>query len=207
MNRASVNIEETMAWEKELEELAKRRKLALQMGGEEKVQRHRNNGRLPVRERIEKLVDPGSFREVGSLAGAGRYDAEGKLLDVTPSNLLIGRAKVDGRPIVLAADDFTVRGGANDGAVGDKQVESEKMAHDLRVPLVRLVDGTGGGGSVRNIEIKGHTLLPKMRVWPLVTQNLATIPVVSLVGSLDGIAPISVPWLLIVPPVILMVGS
>jgi len=176
-----------MAWEKELEELAMRRKFALQMGGEEKVQRHRNNGRLPVRERIEKLVDSGSFREVGGLAGVGRYDAEGRLLDVTPSNLLIGRARVDGRPVVLAADDFTVRGGANDGAVGDKQMESEKMAHDLRVPLVRLVDGTGGGGSVRNIEIKGHTLLPKMRVWPLVTQNLATVPVVSLaLGSVAG---------------------
>ncbi|OZI51033.1 acyl-CoA carboxylase subunit beta [Bordetella genomosp. 4] len=177
-----------MAWHKELDELAQRKKLAAQMGGAEKVQRHRDGGKLPVRERIEHLVDAGSFREVGGLAGSAQYDEQGRLLDLTPSNLLIGRARVQGRPIVLAADDFTVRGGANDGAVGDKLVESERMAHDLRLPLVRLVDGTGGGGSVRNIELKGHTLLPKLRMWPLMTQNLACVPVVSLaLGSVAGL--------------------
>lgn len=177
-----------MAWHKELDELAQRRKLAAQMGGAEKVQRHRDGGKLPVRERIERLVDAGSFHEVGGLAGSARYDEQGRLLDLMPSNLLIGRARVHGRPIVLAADDFTVRGGANDGAVGDKLVESELMAHDLRLPLVRLVDGTGGGGSVRNIELKGHTLLPKLRMWPLMTQNLACVPVVSLaLGSVAGL--------------------
>ncbi|CAM4389543.1 acyl-CoA carboxylase subunit beta [Bordetella muralis] len=177
-----------MTWHKELDELAQRKKLAAQMGGAEKVQRHRDGGKLPVRERIERLVDAGSFREVGGLAGSAQYDEQGRLLDLTPSNLLIGRARVQGRPVVLAADDFTVRGGANDGAVGDKLVESERMAHDLRLPLVRLVDGTGGGGSVRNIEIKGHTLLPKLRMWPLMTQNLACVPVVSLaLGSVAGL--------------------
>ncbi|WP_275403518.1 carboxyl transferase domain-containing protein, partial [Bordetella pseudohinzii] len=163
-----------MSWEKELQELALRKELAARMGGEAKVRRHRENGKLPVRERIDKMVDPESFREVGILAGSGDYDAQGRLADFTPSNLLIGRAKVQGRPVVIAADDFTVRGGANDGAVGDKLVESERMAQDLRLPLIRLVDGTGGGGSVRNIEIKGHTLLPKLRMWPLMAQNLAT---------------------------------
>ena len=177
-----------MAWHKELDELAQRKKLAAQMGGAEKVQRHRDGGKLPVRERIERLVDVGSFHEVGGLAGSAQYDEQGRLLDLTPSNLLIGRARMQGRPIVLAADDFTVRGGANDGAVGDKLVESERMAHDLRLPLVRLVDGTGGGGSVRNIELKGHTLLPKLRMWPLMTQNLACVPVVSLaLGSVAGL--------------------
>ncbi|MGE8590982.1 MAG: carboxyl transferase domain-containing protein, partial [Alcaligenes sp.] len=145
-----------MSWDKELQELALRKELAARMGGEAKVRRHREGGKLPVRERITGMVDKGSFREVGALTGSGEYDAEGRLTDLTPSNLLIGRAKVEGRPVVVAADDFTVRGGANDGAVGDKLVEAERMAHDLRLPLLRLVDGTGGGGSVRNIEIKGH---------------------------------------------------
>ncbi len=177
-----------MSWEKELQELALRKELAARMGGEAKVRRHRENGKLPVRERIDKMVDPESFREVGILAGSGDYDAQGRLADFTPSNLLIGRAKVQGRPVVIAADDFTVRGGANDGAVGDKLVESERMAQDLRLPLIRLVDGTGGGGSVRNIEIKGHTLLPKLRMWPLMAQNLATVPVASLaLGSVAGL--------------------
>ncbi|HBO77670.1 MAG TPA: methylmalonyl-CoA carboxyltransferase, partial [Cupriavidus sp.] len=73
-------------------------------------------------------------------------------------------------------DDFTVRGGANDGAVGDKLIHAEKMAHDLRLPMVRLVDGTGGGGSVRNVEIKGHTLIPTMKVWEHVVENMAVVP-------------------------------
>ena len=177
-----------MSWENELKELALRRELAARMGGEEKVRRHREGGKLPVRERIAKMVDPGSFREVGALAGSGTYDEQGRLKDLTPSNLLIGRARVQGRSVVVAADDFTVRGGANDGAVGDKLVEAERMAQDLRLPLLRMVDGTGGGGSVRNIEIKGHTLLPKLRMWPLMAQNLATVPVVSLaLGSVAGL--------------------
>lgn len=176
-----------MSWEKELEELALRRKLAARMGGSEKVQRHRAAGKLPVRERVEKIADPASVVEVGGLAGSGQYDEEGRLVDLVPSNFLMARAKVEGRPVVLVGDDFTVRGGANDGAVGDKLIVAEQMAHDLRLPIIRLVDGTGGGGSVKNIEIKGHTLLPKLKAWPYIARNLATVPVVGLgLGSVAG---------------------
>lgn len=177
-----------MVWDKELDELALRTRLSEQMGGEDKVARHRANGRLPVRDRIGKLVDAGSFYEVGDLAGTGRYDSHGRLIDFVPSNFITGRARIDSRPVVLAADDFTVRGGANDGSVGDKLMASESMARDLQLPLIRLVDGTGGGGSVKNIEVKGHALLPKLRMWPAMTQNLATVPVVSMaLGSVAGL--------------------
>lgn len=171
-----------------LDELARRTALAQRMGGDEKVARHRSFGKLPVRERIAALADEGSFVEVGALAGSGRYDEEGRLVDFTPSNLVFGRARIGGRPVVLVGDDFTVRGGASDGAVGDKMLVAEKMASDLRLPLVRLVDGTGGGGSVKSIEMKGHTLLPKVRVWPYVTAALSTVPVVGLgLGSVAGL--------------------
>ncbi len=174
-------------WQEQIDELNTRRHLAQKMGGEEKLQRHRDNGKLPVRERIAQLADSDSFVEVGALAGIGRYDEAGKLVDFTPSNFLMGRAKIEGRPVVVTGDDFTVRGGANDGAVGDKLMVAEQMAHDLRIPLVRLVDGTGGGGSVKNIETKGHTLLPKLKSWPLIARNLGTVPVVSLaLGSVAG---------------------
>ncbi|MFT3801655.1 MAG: carboxyl transferase domain-containing protein [Burkholderiaceae bacterium] len=177
-----------MSWQKERDELARRTELGQRMGGEEKLKRHRDNGKLPVRERIAALVDEGSFREVGGLAGSGDYDENGELRDFTPSNLLMGRARIGGRPAVVVGDDFTVRGGANDGAVGDKMIVAEQMAYELRIPLVRLVDGTGGGGSVKNIEIKGHTLLPKVKVWPYVARNLATVPVVGLgLGSVAGL--------------------
>lgn len=176
-----------MSWQPEVDELAYRRRLAARMGGADKVERHRQAGKLTVRERVDALADAGSFREVGGLSGSGRYDGNGRLVDLVPSNLVMGRAQVDGRPVVLVGDDFTVRGGANDGAVGDKLVHAEKMAHDLRLPMIRLVDGTGGGGSVRNVEIKGHTLIPTMKVWQHVVENLATVPVVSLaLGSVAG---------------------
>ncbi|KAA0910425.1 acyl-CoA carboxylase subunit beta [Pusillimonas sp. ANT_WB101] len=177
-----------MSWQKELDELERRKQMAYKMGGDEKLARHREKGRLPVRERIEQLVDAGSFQEVGALSGSSVYDEHGVLTDFTPSNFLTGRARIDGRPVVLAADDFTVRGGANDGAVGDKLMASERMARDLQLPLIRMVDGTGGGGSVKNIENQGYTLLPKLRMWPAMAENLATVPVVSMaLGSVAGL--------------------
>jgi acetyl-CoA carboxylase carboxyltransferase component len=102
-----------------------------------------------VRERIERLLDTGSFHETGLLAGRAEYDEAGSLQGVTPSNFVCGRGRIEGRPVVVGADDFTVRGGAADGAIGNKMGWAEKAAHDLRIPIVRLVDGTGGGGSVK----------------------------------------------------------
>lgn len=176
-----------MSWQPEIDELAYRKKLAAAMGGAEKVARHKAGGKLTVRERIDACADPDSFQEVGALTGWGQYDAHGKLIAMVPANLVMGRARIAGRPVVLVGDDFTVRGGANDGAVGDKLIHAEKMAHDLRLPMIRLVDGTGGGGSVRNIETKGYTLIPTMKVWQHVVENMSVIPVVSLaLGSVAG---------------------
>ena len=129
-----------MTWKPELEELARRAELARRMGGEERVARARAEGRLPVRERIERLLDPGSFHETGILAGRGAYDAEGRLESFTPSNFVCGRGRIEGREVVVGADDFSVRGGAADGAIGNKMGWTEKAARDLRLPLVRLVD-------------------------------------------------------------------
>ncbi|MCQ9329192.1 acyl-CoA carboxylase subunit beta [Pelistega suis] len=176
-----------MSWQPEIDELEYRKKLALALGGPEKVKRHKDAGKLTVRERVDLYVDKESFREIGSLTGRGQYDAQGKLVGFTPSNLVMGRAMVNGSPVVVVGDDFTVRGGANDGVVGDKLIYAERMAHDLQIPMVRLVDGTGGGGSVKNIELKGHTLIPTMKVWEHVVENLMTVPVVAMaLGSVAG---------------------
>ncbi|PLC48400.1 methylmalonyl-CoA carboxyltransferase [Pollutimonas subterranea] len=176
-----------MTWQPEIDELAYRKQLASALGGAEKVARHKAAGKLTVRERIATCADPESFHEIGALTGTGQYDAQGKLIGLTPANLVIGRARISGRPVVLVGDDFTVRGGANDGSIGDKLIYAEKMARDLRLPMVRLVDGTGGGGSVRNIETKGHTLIPTMKVWQHVVENMSLVPVVSLaLGSVAG---------------------
>jgi len=95
-----------MSWEKELEELARRKALAAQMGGAEKVARHKAQGRLTVRERIDALVDAGSFHEIGSIAGKASYDAEGNISGFVPANLVMGRARIDGRPVAVAGDDW-----------------------------------------------------------------------------------------------------
>lgn len=176
-----------MTWQNELNDIADRQAIAQQMGGEEKVARHKAAGKLTVRERIDAIADPGSFQEIGSITGFTRYDENGALASYVPSNLIMGRALVDGRPVVVVGDDFTIRGGANDGAITEKLAHAERMSHDLELPMIRLVDGTGGGGSVKNIETKGHTLLPMMREWQLVAENLARVPVVGLaLGSVAG---------------------
>ncbi len=176
-----------MSWTAELNELKQRQTFSLAMGGADKIKRQHDNGKLTVRERIDGLVDRGSFVEVGGLAGSGEYDESGQLKTVVPSNVIMGRARLDDKPVVVIGDDFTVRGGANDGAVGDKMIFAEQMAYDLRIPIVRMVDGTGGGGSVKNIEKMGHALLPKMKIWTYVARNLSHVPVVSLaLGSVAG---------------------
>ena len=175
-------------WEPELEELKERKALAARMGGAEKVARHKGLGKLTVRERIDQLVDPDSFHEIGSVAGKASYDEEGNLTGFIPANLVMGRARLNGRPVAIAGDDFTVRGGANDAAIREKLVMVEQMALDLRIPIVRLVDGTGGGGSVKNIEIEGMTLLPSMSFWKICVDNLSQVPVVALaLGSVAGL--------------------
>jgi acetyl-CoA carboxylase carboxyltransferase component len=176
-----------MSWQSELDELARRRRLALELGGADKVERHRQAGKLTVRERIDGLIDAGSFEEIGSIAGFPEYDADGKLTALTPANIVCGRARIDGRNVFVTGDDFTVRGGANDGGLRDKFAFAETWARRWRVPLVRLVDGTGGGGSVKHLETMGRTYLPDVPQMTEILDALSEVPVVSLgLGSVAG---------------------
>ena len=101
-----------MSWKDEIEHLRKRQALARGMGGPEKLARQRAAGRLNARERIDLLLDPGSFRELGTLAGAAHDSPDGALESVTPANCIFGRGTISGRRVAVVADDFTVRGGA-----------------------------------------------------------------------------------------------
>ena len=177
-----------MTWESDIEELRRREALARQMGGAEKVKRHHDAGRLTVRERIDALLDADSFHEIGAIAGRGKYGANGELEALQPANFVFGRGRIDGRPVVVGGDDFTVRGGAADAAIWQKQVMSEQMANELRLPIVRLVDGTGGGGSVKTIESYGYTYVPANPGWNWVVDNMGVVPVVALaLGSVAGL--------------------
>ena len=147
------------------------------MGGEERVARQHASGRLTVRERIERLFDPGSFHETGALAGRGSYDDQGELTGFLPANTVVGQGRIAGRRAVVQGDDFTVRGGAADAAIWEKSLYAERLAHDFRLPLVRLVDGTGGGGSVKTLEQMGFSYVPPLPGFDLVVANLARVPV------------------------------
>jgi acetyl-CoA carboxylase carboxyltransferase component len=177
-----------MSWQKEVDELRERQRLARLMGGEERVARQRAGGKLTVRERLDALLDAGSFRELGSIAGRAQYDAQGRITGFTPASLVVGRGTIAGRGVVVGADDFTIRGGSTEGAIRDKLTRLEKMARDLRLPLLRLVDGSGGGGSAGTIDRDGHARVPGYLGWDLVTQNLNTVPVIGMaLGSTAGL--------------------
>lgn len=180
-------------WQRELDELTLRQTHARTMGGPDKVRRQHDAGRLTIRERIDRLVDPGSLREIGSVAGVAIYDDQQNLQSLLPSNRISGRATIDSRPVIVSGDDFTVRGGSADATIPEKTVIAERMANELRLPIIRIVEGSGGGGSVKTIETTGRANLPgglggsSMR-YKYMTDNLGLVPVVALgLGSVAGL--------------------
>ncbi|MFQ5897576.1 MAG: acyl-CoA carboxylase subunit beta [Candidatus Methylomirabilia bacterium] len=176
-----------MSWERELGEMKRRLELAREMGGKENIARQHQSGRLTVRERIESLLDPGSFHETGALAGHATYE-DGHLVAFRPANFVMGTGRINGRRVVVGGDDFTVRGGAADAAIKEKQIYSERMARELRLPLIRLVDGTGGGGSVKSYEQMGRTYVPGNPAWDIITAALSEIPVMAAaLGPVAGL--------------------
>ncbi len=128
-----------------VEELSKLRAQKEQMGGPERVERQRQRGKLDARSRVKLLFDPGTFEELGALAGA-----EGRLADEDepgkPSaadGVITGIGEIDGRPVAAAIYDFTVFGGSI-GEVGERKVTRMRdLALKNRIPMVWLVDSAG----------------------------------------------------------------
>ncbi|HEX7947120.1 MAG TPA: carboxyl transferase domain-containing protein, partial [Phenylobacterium sp.] len=177
------------------------------------VVRQRSRAKLTCRERIDLLLDDGSFREVGSLAGFASYDADGNVADFTPANHVGGWGAIAGRRAVVCADDFTSRGGHSDGAIGQKSRYLDELSMEFRCPSVRLLDGSSGGGSVASMVPKqeegssaaqestgaikagrprvsggGGSFLPGHLGSEMYAKQLSMVPVVNvLLGSVVGI--------------------
>ncbi|TBU31409.1 propionyl-CoA carboxylase [Dichomitus squalens] len=151
--------------------------------------RQKQNGKLWVRERLDALLDPGSFNEVGSLTGKPMVDDKtGELKDFIPANQVIGWGRVDGRKVFVTADDFSVRGGHADGGVQGKAAFWEALATQHRVPLIRLLDGSSGGGSVATYLSAGATYIPPLAGLGQSMTAMTLIPVVSaLLGPVVGL--------------------
>lgn len=171
-----------------IDEVHARRRMAGKMGGEEAVQRQHDAGRLTIRERIGKLADENSFREVGTLAGSGEYDKNHRLLNVKPAPYVAGLARIDGRPVAIGGEDFTVRGGTSFGALRRKGGQGgfiEDLAHHYRIPLVNLIDGAGG--TVTSAKRRGYVVFPGVDGFERSVQLLGEVPVVSAVmGTAAG---------------------
>ena len=178
-----------MSWEAEVQELQRRRELSVLMGGEERVERQRQAGKLNVRERIDALVDPGTFEELGQLTGYSEYDGD-ELSSFMPYPLVTGLARVDGRRVAVWGNDFTVRGGSGRaGTAGSTKGKGgflEELAAEFDLPVFQLLDGAGA--NVEAINYGGFTYLPNGSAqFSRLALMLNEVPILTaLLGSVAG---------------------
>ncbi len=176
-----------MSWEKETEELARKRALAQAQGGADGVARQHAKGLLTIRERVDTMLDRGSFQELGGASGDATRDSEGRLTDFTPANFVLGFGMIGGRRCVVGGEDFTLRGGSPNQAGLRKSVYAEELACTYRVPLVRLHQGAGGSVAGAGSKTVGAPVNAAPR-FKSVAQAMATVPVASAaLGAVAGL--------------------
>ena len=176
-----------MTWEKEIEEIRKKRALAKELGGADGVARQHAQGRQTVRERIGGLLDAGSFEEIGEGAGAAERDEDGNLTSFAPANFVLGFGMIDGRRCIVGGEDFTLRGGSPNEAGLRKSVYTEELACRYRVPLIRVHEGAGGSVTGPGSKSAGNPVFAAPR-FRSVARALASVPVVTAaLGPVAGL--------------------
>ena len=129
-------------WGEALSDLAERRARARAMGGEERLAKRAAKGLLDARARVEHLLDPGSFREIGTLVGD----------EIPADGIITGSGLIDGRPVMVGAEDFTTLAGSIGSGSTSKRYRIAEIALAERIPLIMLLEGAGhrgGGGGGR----------------------------------------------------------
>ncbi|OBT64789.1 hypothetical protein VE03_06507 [Pseudogymnoascus sp. 23342-1-I1] len=138
--------------------------------------RQKAAGKLWVRERVDRLFDPGTVHEVGSIAGTVQWKKLAGIKEeptsFIPSNNVQGFGALRRRKVVFTADDFSIRAGHADGALVQKTIYIEKLAIELRLPIIKLVDGSSGGGSVTTIKTLGYSYIPGVPSFKEVAKQL-----------------------------------
>lgn len=128
-----------------LDELKRRREIGLQMGGKERIERHRQRGHITARERLDKLLDPGTFLEVGLLEQL--RDSQGREI---PTNKVFGYGKIDGRTVLVHSDDSTILAGTGGGAKGRRQRGLYPLlTPEYNYPVIHL--GESGGVHMQSV--------------------------------------------------------
>ena len=130
----------TDRWETILAGIRQKQSFARQMGGAERVERHRAAGKLDARQRAESLFDDGSFVEIGALTG---IQSETGAAPAPADGLIAGFGLVDGRPVLAGIEDFTVLGGSIGDAGAAKRYRLTQLAAQERVPLIFMLEGAG----------------------------------------------------------------
>lgn len=120
-------------WKETLEDLDLRRQRSRAMGGPERLAKHRGTGKLDARARFEHLLDPGTFREFGTLVGG----------DIAADGIVAGSGLVDGSPVMVGAEDFTTLAGSIGPGGNSKRYRLAELALRDRIPLVMLLEGAG----------------------------------------------------------------
>jgi 3-methylcrotonyl-CoA carboxylase beta subunit/propionyl-CoA carboxylase len=122
-----------------VKQLRDRISVCRQGGGPKYLERHRSQGKLPVRERIDLLLDTGSpFLELSALAAWDMYDN-----DAPGAGMVTGIGRVSGREVLIVANDATVKGGTYYPMTVKKHVRAQQVALDNRLPCIYLVDSGG----------------------------------------------------------------
>src|SRR5690625_3509801 len=120
-------------WQDTLEDLDRRRRHTLAMGGPERVAKHRGAGKLDARARIDHLLDPGTFRELGTMVGA----------EIAADGIVVGSGEINGSPVMVGAEDFTTLAGSIGPGGNAKRYRIAELALRDKIPLVMLLEGAG----------------------------------------------------------------
>ena len=182
-----------MSWEKDVSEIKKREKLALNQGGGEAIKTHHAKGRKTLRERLDIILDKDSFDEIGKISGSSEYNDNGELKNFTPANFLLGFGRINNRQIIIGGEDFTLKGGSPNPSGLRKSIYTEELALKYKIPLIRLHEGgggsvTGSGGSAKKPTIPNSEPVFSRNRFQTLAQCLGVVPVATAaLGPVAGL--------------------
>ncbi|MEW6441915.1 MAG: carboxyl transferase domain-containing protein [bacterium] len=124
-------------------------------GGQKYIDRQHERGKLLARERIDILIDPGTFNELGSCVNTTGWRIDGRVTDAPCDGVVLGTAEVHGRRVMIHASDFTVLGGSSGIQSLIKMALSIQLAAQWGIPMVHLLDSSGGRLGYREVPMAG----------------------------------------------------